>query len=298
MKKHLKSILGLVVVVATIAAFIWYISNHPELIDQLKDVKPWTLAALLLLYAIWFGALAVILQISVRMFSKTLSFQENVLVSAYSSLINFFGPGQSGPGLRGIYLKKKHGMRIKDYIFATLLYYACYAVISAFMMFAGSVAWWQTALLVIAASTASMAAIRIYLRRSKIKERPALFKYLGWMFGATVLQLAAQATIYAIEVRSIDAHIGFGQIISYTGAANFALFAALTPGAIGIREAFLLFTQNIHNIGGSVIIAANVIDRAVYITFLGILFVLVFGLHANKKFKLRQLTHEDEPANG
>ena len=186
-------------------------------------------------------------------------------------------------------------MRIKDYIFATLLYYACYAVLSAFMMFAGSVAWWQTALLVAAAAAVSMLAIHIYLRRSNIQERPALFRYLGWMFAATALQLTAQAAIYAIEVRSIDAHVGMGQIISYTGAANFALFAALTPGAIGIREAFLLFTQSLHNIGSTVIIAANVIDRAAYIVFLGGLFLMVFGLHANKKFRLKQLTHEDAP---
>ena len=290
MKKHLKPIIAVVLLVATASAFIWYLRGHPELITQLRNVNPLILALLILCYSIWFIALAVVLQISLRMYNKQMSAQENVLLSAYSSLINFFGPGQSGPGLRGIYLKKRHNLRIKDYIFATLIYYACYAVISALMMFVGSRPWWQTILLVLLAGGGSAVILQWYAKKSQIAEKPAFIKYTGWMFIATAVQLIAQAVIYGIEIHAVSNNVSLGQIISYTGAANFALFAALTPGAIGIREAFLIFTQNLHHISNSVIVAANVIDRAAYIVLLGILFVLVFGLHAGKKFKFSQLT--------
>ena len=293
MKKHLKTALGMALLATTIGIFVWYLHGHPEIVDKLRDVSPLTLLLLILCYSVWFGALAVVLQISMRMYNKSMPAQENLLLSAYSSLINFFGPGQSGPGLRGIYLKKRHNLRIKDYIFATLLYYACYAIISAYMMFAGSRPWWQTLGLVLMAGGGSAFILRWYAKRSDIKNRPAFTRYIGWIFAATTVQLAAQAVIYAIEIHAVSNHISVGQIISYTGAANFALFAALTPGAIGIREAFLIFTQNLHHISNSVIVAANVIDRAAYIVFLGVLFVLVLSLHAGKKLKLRQLARED-----
>lgn len=293
MKKHLKALIGIGLVVTTGIVFTWYMSGHPEIIDQLKNLSPLTLATLIALYAVWFGALIIVLQISVRMYDKTLSIRENTLLSAYSSLINFFGPGQSGPGLRGIYLKKRHNMRIKDYIFATLLYYACYAIISACFMFIGTRTWWQTMLLMAAAAVTSWLAIKLYMHRSKITQKPALFTYTGWIFAATLAQLVIQTIIYAVELRALDSAVSWGQIISYTGSANFALFAALTPGAIGIREALLVFTQSLHHIDSTLIVAANVIDRSAYIAFLGILAVGVFGLHADKKFRLKQMTHDN-----
>lgn len=292
MKKHLKSLVGLVIIGVTILVFSWYMSKHPEILEELKQLSILSLAKLIGLYALWFGALAAVLQISVRMYKKPLSIRENLLLSGYSSLVNFFGPGQSGPGLRGIYLKKRHGMRVKDYIFATLLYYACYAIISAGFMVAGARPWWQTLALMAAAGLVSWTAIKIYLKRSNIEEKPALFRYIGWIFAATAAQLVIQVVIYAVEVQAIDSSTSWGQIISYTGAANFALFAALTPGAIGIREAFLVFTQNLHHIDSTVIVAANVIDRTAYLVFLGIMALVIFGLHADKKLRLKQMTKE------
>jgi uncharacterized membrane protein YbhN (UPF0104 family) len=68
-----------------------------------------------------------------------------------------------------------------------------------------------------------------------------------------------------------------------------ALFVSLTPGAIGIREAFLTFSQQLHHIDTSTIVAANIIDRAVYLVFLGVLFIFVFSLHARDKLSLSSL---------
>jgi len=292
MKRYLKPVLAGVLLTATAGAFTWYLQGHPEIIEQLKNVNPFILALLIICYVVWFGALAVILQLSVRMHGKSMSARENILLSAYSSLINFFGPGQSGPGLRGIYLKKKHGLSIKKYIFATLMYYACYALISAVMLLSGSVAWWLTVLASGAVVGGCAVILKWYAKRSSLNEGPAFARYIGLIFVVTAVQLAAQAVIYFIELQAVSS-VSWSQAISYAGAANFSLFVALTPGAIGIREAFLLFTQNIHHIGSTVIVAANVIDRAAYLVFLGIMALGVFGLHADKKLRLRQMTQDD-----
>lgn len=295
MKKHIKAILAPIILMVTVAVFVWYLHGHPEIVRQLTHINPALLVALVLLYCIAFTAVVAQLQISVLMYKKRMGIQENFLLSAYSSLANFFGPGQSGPGVRGLYLKKRHNMRIKDYVFATLLYYACYAIISACLMLGGVRPWWQTVGFVLAAAGCSAFVIRWYSKRSKLNEsRSSILRFGGWMFVATVVQLLVQVVIYSVELHAVGAHASLGQAISYTGAANFALFAALTPGAIGIREAFLVFTHNLHHIGNSTIVAANIVDRAAYIVFLGVLFVMVFSLHANRRLKLRQLQQESE----
>lgn len=292
MKKKIKVLLTFAILAATVGAFWWYIAGHPETIDRLRDMSPGLLVLLLGLYLVWFFALVLLTRFSLRVYDKTMGKQENLLFNAYSSLINFFGPGQSGPVFRGLYLKKRHGITIKQYMFTTLIYYGFYAVISAFLLFVGNRPWWQTALLVLAAAGGSFVLIRWY-KQKKLGEKihfnvPAI----GLIFGATVLQMAAQVAIYGVELHAAGANASFGQVLSYTGAANFALFVALTPGAIGIREAFLVFSNQLHHISNTVIVAANLIDRAIYLVLLGILFITTLSLHAKDKLKIRQLKAE------
>jgi uncharacterized membrane protein YbhN (UPF0104 family) len=287
MKKKIKIALGFSILAVTVAVFARYMATHPELMRELRDTNPALIVLLIALYLVWFLALVVILRVSLRLYGKTMSRQENLLLNAYSTLVNFFGPGQSGPAFRGIYLKKRIGLRVKHYIFATLLYYGFYAVLSAFLLFVGSRPWWQTTLLMIGATAGSLVIIRWYGKKSQVKDEPGINPVnLSWLFAATAVQMVAQVAIYYAELRGVDSSISFAQALTYTGAANFALFAALTPGAIGIREAFLVFSQNLHHIGNSIIVAANVIDRAVYLLFLGLLFILVISLHAKDKLRL------------
>lgn len=293
LKKRIKVALTLLILAITIGLFIRYADTHPEILRKLGDTNPLLLAVLVLLYCVWFFALVLVMRISLRMFNKTMGAQENLLLNAYSSLINFFGPGQSGPAMRGAYLYKRHQVRIKDYLFTTLIYYGFYAIISAFLLFVGSRPWWQTAGLVIAAGASSFAFIKWYAKRSNIQNTTGFTPInFGLMFAATALQIVAIFFIYFVELSSANGGVGVGQVLTYTGAANFALFVALTPGAIGIREGFLFFSQNLHHIGNTVIVAANVIDRAAYLLFLGLLFVLVLSLHAKDKLKWRQIQQE------
>lgn len=292
MKKHLKTVIAIGILAATVGAFTYYLSNHPEVIDQLKEVPPATLVVLIALYAVWFLAIVLVTRISLRIYDKHMGKQENLLFNAYSSLINFFGPGQSGPIFRGAYLKKRHNLGIKQYMFTTLMYYGFYAIISACFMFIGSRPWWQTILLMGAVGGASFVLIRWYAqKKAHIKDEPGLNLFnVGLLFGATMLQMIAQVAIYAVELHNVGADASFGQVLAYTGVANFALFVALTPGAIGIREGFLLFSEGLHHLNSAIIVAANLIDRAVYLLFLGLLFVMVLSLHAKEKLHINQLT--------
>ena len=294
MKGRLKTILGPIILAATIVAFVYYIKQHPATVDQILQLPPLTVVVLLGLYLVVFLAYAMVTRASLGIYDKKMSIQENILFNAYSSLINFFGPGQSGPVFRGAYLKKRHGLSVRQFMFTTFIYLGFYAVLSALLMFVGSRPWWQTVLLMAVISAASLAWIWRYKQRAKIGAvRGFTLGNVSWIFGATAIQVLAVVIIYGVELQRVGAGASIGQVMSYTGVANFSLFVALTPGAIGIREAFLVFSQNLHHLGSNIIVAANVIDRAVYLVFLGLLFILVLALHAKKKLGVERLQAED-----
>ncbi len=294
MKGRIKTVLAPIIIAATAVIFVYYVKQHPATLDQIKQLPPLTIVILLTLYAVVFLAYAMVTRASLLIYDKKMSGQENMLFNAYSSLINFFGPGQSGPIFRGAYLKKRHGLTVRQFMFTTLIYLGFYAVLSALLMFVGSRPWWQTILLMAIIGGASLAWIRRYKQRAKLGTVQGFtVRNVAWIFGATALQVLAVTAVYGVELQRVGAQASIGQIMSYTGVANFSLFVALTPGAIGIREAFLVFSQNLHHLGNSIIVAANVIDRAVYLVFLGLLFALVLALHAKKKLGVERLQTED-----
>lgn len=295
MKRRLKTILAPIILLATLGAFVYYLRRHPEMIDQLQGLPLSAIVFIILLYTVVFLAFVLVTRTSLHIYDKTMPKQENLLFNAYSALINFFGPGQSGPIFRAAYLKKRHNLSVKQFMFTTLLYFGFFAVINAMFVVVGSRPWWQTALAMIGVGSLSLLFIRRYQRRSHIKIKGGLtVGHLGLLFGATALQVVAMAVIFGIELHRVDADVSIGAILSYTGISNFSLFVALTPGAIGIREAFLVFSQSIHHIDTSSIVAANVIDRAVYLVFLGLVFILVLVTHAKDKLHVTQLKTDQE----
>jgi uncharacterized membrane protein YbhN (UPF0104 family) len=289
MKKHLKTLTALVILGTTISAFIHYLAHHPQTLNQLKHLPPDTLLLLVGLNIISFSCLVLVTRASLYLYGKKMGKQENVLFNAYSSLINFFGPGQSGPIFRGAYLKERLRLSIKQYVFATLIYYGFFATISVLMLLAGIRPWWQTAAVTAVTVFICVMTINWYKRRSQIGAAHVDAVHVGWIGIATFFQLLAQVAIYTVELHNTTAHAGIGQTLSYTGVANLAIFVALTPGAIGIREAFLLFSQRLHHITSTAIVTANVIDRGAYLVFLGLLFIAVVSLHAKAKLRVNQL---------
>lgn len=290
MKQNIRLILGLLIILGTLAAFVWYLDRNPEVVRQLKETSPLVVALLFLFYAGTTVALMGVLQGSLKLYKKQIGRQENFLLTAYSSLVNFFGPGQSGPGFRAAYLKLKHEVKIKQYIFATLIYYAFYALFSGILVAVVTLEWWQSVLAVALIGGAIWGVLRYFLARnhglvSGISRTTAI-RGISIIGIATLAQIILMCFIYYAELLSLDNSVSLSQVLAYTGVANFALFVSLTPGAIGIREAFLVFSQNLHGIPNDLIVAANVLDRAVYVLFLGLLFVIVLLLHAGNKLQL------------
>jgi uncharacterized membrane protein YbhN (UPF0104 family) len=299
MKRQLRVIAAIVLICLTAVAFGYYIDHNRYLLTQLSHTHVSTLIWLFMLYAGWFLALCLIVWASIRICQKSLAPKEGFLLNAYSTQVNYFGPGQGGIVVRGAYLKRIKKLKVRNYIYVTLIYYMFYAVIASVMLLVASRPLWQALGAAVAVGIISLVIIYLFINRSHIKtsELTTTKTNLGYLFGATLLQAIIQLAIYGVELHSVNQHISLSQVITYTGAANFALFVALTPGAIGVREAFLLFTRHLHHISSANIVAANIIDRAIFIVVLGVLFALTLGFHAKYKSLWRKPIAKAETTN-
>ncbi len=290
--KKFRPYLAPLLVVATLAFFIYFFTTHAAIRQALVHTSPWVLLEIGALYGVFIVCLAWVYDLTLRLCGHHLGTKENLLLTCYSTIANFFGPLQSGPGVRAVYLKQKHRVNISDYTLATLFYYACYAVISAIFILIGSGKLWPWALVMTVGVTAFSASVVLlahkrFIKKSKTMKLNFTPKIMALLFIATIVQLSIVALIFYTELHAIGAKPSATQAIAYGGAANFALFVALTPGAIGFREAFLTFSQQIHHINTAHILAASVIDRAVYVVFLGMLFLLVLAMHADRRFRVK-----------
>jgi uncharacterized membrane protein YbhN (UPF0104 family) len=274
----------------TIALFWYYLATHGSIVHQLITTSPLTIVKLLVLYAFWFGTLSLIFQATLKMCNLEIPFGENLLINAYSTFLNYLTPGQGGPILRGIYLKGRYKLPFRRYVLATIMYYLFYAVVSVVLLIGGDDAWRQTIIGVVLVTGAAYAITKFYTRHHKLNTRGLnlSLENLAYMGFVTVLQAVCQVAIYWVELNRVSSGVSLGQVMSYTGAANFALFVNLTPGAVGIRETFLIFSERLHHITNSVIVGTNVLDRATYLVFLGIVFCCVLVVRGRSVFTLRR----------
>lgn len=283
------------VIVLTFGLVIRFFAAHPEYLEQLRHVPPSVIIAVILINVPALAALIWAYDSLLRLCGKPLGITENTLLTAYSSILNFFGPLQSGPGVRAVYLKTRHKVRVRDYMLATLIYYALFASFSALFLLVGMRPWWQTVLAVVAAAGFSAFVIRLFIQRGARKAAAAASSFalrpgpLAALIVAVFLQLVSIAGYYFVELRAVNPAISVSQAISYTGAANFALFVSLTPDAVGFREAFLVFSQQIHHVATQDIVNANIIDRGAYLLFLGVLFIFTLAVHARDRLHLKNL---------
>lgn len=273
------------ILLITIIAFTLFFMRHPMYLRSLRHSNPFGVVSVIGLYIVMQVILAGIYNVQLRLCGHTLQRQENFLLAAYTSLINFFGPLQSGPGFRAVYLKQKHQVRLRDYTFTSLLYYGLFAGFSALFLLVATRPWWQTLLVLMGVCGLSTIIIRTFRKRdsqgkSQLNLTP---RWLSWLIVLTFVQVLLTGIIYYLELKLVHANNSPGQALSYAGAANFALFVSLTPGAIGFREGFLYLSSQIHHVATANILAANLIDRGAYVLFLGLLFVFVIATHAQKR---------------
>lgn len=291
-KKRVRQWLAATILLATVIVFAHFFVTHPAYWQQLKQVSAWTIIVVLAGNFLLLAVLAGIYRTCIELCNMRIGGRENFLLTAYSSIVNFFGPLQSGPGVRAVYLKTKLGIRLRDYTLATLLYYGLFAIMNVGFLFVGTRPWWQTIAALLAATGFSLFVIRWFKRKDRHAGESKFIlsgRLIAVLAVLSFLQIFIQALVFYFELHTVNSGIHFSQAITYTGAADLAIFVSLTPGAIGFRESFLVFSHSLHHISTANILSANLIDRGVYVVFLGLLFLLAISMHAKQRLNLTKL---------
>lgn len=266
-----------ITVLVLVAVFIAvYIAVRPEIIRDVLAVGPVALGWLTALYVLIVVTHWVILLLTVRWCDATIGGREGLLLTVYSTVANFFGPMQSGPGVRAAYLKARVGVRLRDFTMATVVYYLAFGAVNVSLLFARTLPW-LTALGLVA----TVGVVGVVAWRSGAGRRITTVLIAA----VTAVQALLMAAVYWVELNAIA---GPGadalQSLVYSASANLSLFVSITPGAIGFREAFLGLAQPLHDVGGDAILAAGIVDRAFYVLFLGMLFLLSTLLNLRSMF--------------
>lgn len=266
-----------IAVLVLVAVFIAvYVAIRPEIVGDVLAVGPIALGWLTALYALIIATHWAILVLTVRWCAAAIGVREGLLLTVYSTVANFFGPLQSGPGVRAAYLKAKVGVRLRDFTMATLVYYLAFGAVNVSLLFARALPWLTALGLVLTAVLVAVVAWRAGSGR----------RIATVMIAAvTSVQALLMAVVYGVELNAVA---GPGadalQSLVYSASANLSLFVSITPGAIGFREAFLGFAQSLHGVGLDAIIAAGILDRAFYVLFLAALFLLSSLLNLRAMF--------------
>ncbi len=300
--KKARGVLSIVVVVATLAVFGWYIATHPEVIDVLLGLGPWVIVGLTIAYTLTIVVNALVLHWSLAYVNRSTPLLDNALLTGYSSIVNFFGPLQSGPGFRAIYLKAKYKIEIKRFLAATAVFYLFLAALNAaVVLIATAVAYPQWRLPLAALVVLGLAVLRPFIAAVRRTERGRLVldairfdnRYF-WLTGIGALLLSlTTAAAYGVEIYYVTDGVSVWRLLVYTAVANLSLFVALTPGAIGFREAFLLFSEKLHGIPPDVIATVSIIDRAFYVAFLLVMFLLLVATNSRKR--LTEVNEASDP---
>ncbi len=273
--RAVKRFVAPIALVLVCGLFVYFWRTHPSFWWQLKQVQPAVLVLLMLLYACVIASLAYIQKVSLRMCRIIIPTKEILLLTGYSAIANFFMPLQSGPGVRAAYLKKKHSLGLKRYGFVTLLYYGLFGLFSCLCIAVG-----MSFYVFVGLAAAGLAVGYWLITQKKLQVRWQQLCVLGV---ATAAQVLLTVVLYYVELRSSGGRVSVAQAFMYTGVANLAMYVSLTPGALGFREMFLVFSRTKLGISTDHILSASVLDRAAYVLFLGLLFLLGTILHVKDR---------------
>lgn len=280
------------VLALTLLLFAYYFLTNQAQFAVIAQVAWWQVVLIMTGQSLVFFSNILILILFVHFIRRKISFIDSARITAYSSLINFFGFLQGGVALRALYLKQRFAMTLRRYVLLTSIQYLVLFALSSIFIFIGmsfvsgisySAMVAIVSIVVIAVITALLITLRIpfamqaasFARQvaSNIHARP-----LTALIVLLLFQLAGSLLANFTALQAVGAHVTFGGLLIYTGISQFSVVIAITPGAIGIKEALLLIVQGQMHLHTEDIVLAATLDRLVYFITLALTTPLAIGI--------------------
>lgn len=285
--------------VLTLIAFIYYFVQNQELFNRIGNLTWWQVLLIILGQSIVFFSNILVSIIFLQFIGKKLHFLDSTRITAYSSLVNFFGFLQGGVGLRGVYFKRHFGMTLKKYFGLTVIQYLfLFGISGLFVLIGISFTTSLSSALLLGTLTIVFVVVAVLLFRKtravqKIRTKLSALtqllqaRPLTMLLAVIILQLLGSLLASFTELQAIGADVSLGGLLIYTGTSQFAIVIALTPGAIGIREALLLIVQQQMHLTTQDIVLAATVDRAIY--FVTLALITPFALAAKKQLPVKEI---------
>lgn len=275
----------LILSIVLIVGVIVYIKQSPITIDQLKNLHPGYMIALIVLHALGFWFLGFTQALPLKKHSIEIKTNEWYGLSVVAELFNMILPANGGTGVRMMYLKDKKNLPIRQFLsmnFAVILTGFTMLGIFGSLYFQyvlnknDEVFKLLESLFIALALSGIMLLVfsEILGKIFKIKRKYSPKIYLfdkKFALKATIVWFAFFA-LYPLKIYlsflAIGVHIGASESFEISLILLVASFFQVLPGNIGVKELITAYISSHYGIRFETALLASLIDRGVLLLFL------------------------------
>lgn len=289
-----KKVFQVLVLVILITWFGVYFYQNINEFRQLKIVNVIYVAPLFFLFMLFLINNGLILKYLLEPFGIKLKFKEWFGLSVVTSLGNYLTPFRGGAVARAVYLKKIHQFSYSHFLSTlTGIYVVIFLVYSFVGLLAMAFLYYSLGifniLIFIIFLSLFLFLSGIVIFSPEIKETKYSFinKFInvinGWhliksnkkTLMVTVLISAGNVLIMVLtmflEFKVFGVEMSLLSALFLSIVSTLGLFISITPGALGIKEAIVVFTAAVVNVPAPQMLAVSILDR---IIGLAIIFIL------------------------
>jgi uncharacterized protein (TIRG00374 family) len=310
-----KKIFQILVLIVLITWFGIYFYQHFDEFRDLKIVNSILLIPISLLAVIFLINNGLVLKYFLKPFNIKLKFKEWFGLSVITTMGNYLTPFRGGAVARAVYLKRIHQFPHAYFLSTLAGIYIVVFLVNSFvgvltMIFLYHFLGVFNILIftIFLAIFLTLLAIIIFSPRFKETKYPFFNKFInvlnGWHLiksnkkmiaviglisvinvGIIVLMMFLEFRVFGLEIPLLSAL--FLSIVSTLG-----LFISITPGALGIKEAIIVFTATVINIPVSQALTVSILDRVVglvIIAILGPIFLVFWRRREEKRIQIESL---------
>ncbi len=293
MKLNLKNIFWIVFVLILIILFIILIINNKDDIQRLKNIRLSYLLIIILLTLVEFYINGIMLNLLAKPFNVNLTRKEWLNLSIITTMGNYLTFFKGGSSAKAVYLKQKHNLDFSKFLASigasyiitimiygilgllliTILYELNTLAIVILFLFIAMII--TPAILILASPKIKESSNKYFNFIIKIMEGWHLLrKNKGFLFIFSIWTIifffvGVVKFYYIFKALSYDVTFLDSTFISLFSATSTLI--GLTPSALGIREALIVVSTEIVNIGIKSGIYVSAFDRAITILLIIIL---------------------------
>ncbi|MBT6832269.1 flippase-like domain-containing protein [bacterium] len=278
-----KKLISSILLIIFSGFLLWFFSKNIQLLAHLRTFS-WDIILLLMggtIGVLWVNGL------TLRIFAKPfgVKIEQYFWLSAATSFINMITPFRGGAGFRAWWMKKKYKLPYADFVASLMGNYVIVFFVSALVGCAMCIwLWTQYGIfsipVVLLFTGFLLGAIFLWFFRYQFHVQNFFTRYwnrvvLGWIcvlkhprivFQSSFLvlvNLLLEAIILFVILDAMGVEIALWHTLFIGIFLVFSTFLNITPGALGISEAFLVFAGTIVHISPEIMLLAALVRRTV-----------------------------------